>query len=60
MCVDKSTSVTCISDDYRIDGAWDQYYVIDLPHDHVTSADFCSYETTKINIEYLLLYFYDF
>jgi hypothetical protein len=36
MCVDKSTSATCISDDYRIEGAWGQYYVIDLPHDHVT------------------------
>ena len=36
MCVDKWTSATCISDDYRTEGAWGQYYAIDLPHDHVT------------------------
>ena len=42
MCVDKSTSVTSINDDDRIEGAWGQYYAIDLPHDHVTCALYLS------------------
>jgi hypothetical protein len=42
MCVDKSKSATCISDDYRIEGAWGQHYAIDLPHDHVTCVLYLS------------------
>jgi len=42
MCVDKSPSATCICDYYRIEGAWGQYYVIDLPHDHVTCVLYLS------------------